>query len=79
MCDEDLDAIQQDMNIIEESYDSIAPSPQNIELQDLAEGNKDLHPDFNENYNPSHDIGIPSADSNTEPLILNELQDDDYR
>ena len=25
-----------------------------------------------------HDLGIPSVD-NTEPLILNELQDDEYR
>ena len=79
MCNEDFDAIQQDMNIIEESYDSIATSTQNIEQQDLTEGNKDLHPDFIENYNLSGYIGIPSADSNTEPLILNELQDDDYR
>ena len=44
------------MNILEESYDSIAPSTQNIEEKDLAEGNKDLHPDFNENYNLSDDI-----------------------
>ena len=79
MCNEDFDEIQQDMNILEESYDSIAPSTQNIEQQDLAEGSQDLHPDFNENYNLSDDIGIPSAYSNTEPLILNELQDDEYR
>ena len=80
VCNEDFDAIQQDMNILkEESYDSTAPSTRNIEQQDLAEGNKDLHCGFNENYNLSDDIGIPSADSNTEPLILNELQDDDYR
>ena len=67
------------MNILEETYDSIAPSTQNIKHQELAEGNKNLHPDFNENYNLPDDIGIPSADSNTEPLILNELQDDEYR
>ena len=79
VCNEDFDEIQQDMNILEESYDSIAPSTQNIEQQDLAEGSQDLHPDFNENYNLSDDIGIPSAYSNTEPLILNELQDDEYR
>ena len=60
-------------------YDSIAPSTQNTEQQNPAEGNQDLHPDFNENYNISDDIEIPSADSNTEPLILNELQDDEYR
>ena len=39
----------------------------------------DLHPDFNESYNLSDDIGIPSAELNTEPLILNEMQDDEYR
>ena len=77
VCNEDFDEIRQDMNILEESYDSIAPSTKNIEQQDLAEGNQGLHPDFNENYNLSDDIGIPSADSNTEPLILNELQDDE--
>ena len=49
VCNEDFDEIQ-DMNILEESYDSIAPSTQNIEPQDLADGNQDLHPDFKENY-----------------------------
>ena len=34
---------------------------------------------YRENYNLSDDIGIPSVDSNTEPLILNEMQDDEYR
>ena len=37
VCNEDFDEIQ-DMNILEESYDSIAPSTQNIEPQDLADG-----------------------------------------
>ena len=36
---------------------------------------EDLHPDFNESY----DLGIPSTTLNNEPLILNELTDDDYR
>ena len=79
VCNEDFNEIQKDMNIIEESYDSIAPCSQSIEQQDSSEGNQDLHPDFNESYNLSDDIGIPSADLNTEPLILNELQDDEYR
>ena len=35
--------------------------PQNIELQDEAEGIEDLHPDFSENYDLSDDLGIPSA------------------
>ena len=37
------------------------------------------HPDFNENYDLSGDLGIPSAASNTEQLILHEEQDDVYR
>ena len=65
------------MNVLEEPYDSIAPCNQDIEQQDLGEGSQDLHADFNENYNLSDDIGIPSAD-NTEPLILNEVPDDEY-
>ena len=75
---EDFNDIEQNMNSMQESFDSLAPCTQNIE-QDRAEDNQDLHPDFNEHYNLSDDIGIPSADSNTEPLILNELQDDEYR
>ena len=78
VCNEDFNQIQLDMNVLEESYDSIAPCNQDIEQQDLGEGSQDLHADFNENYNLSDDIGIPSAD-NTEPLILNEVPDDEYR
>ena len=41
---------------------------------------QDLHPDFNETYDLSHDIGIPSAVSNAqEQLIHNELKDNEYR
>ena len=58
---------------------SIAPNIQNIKLQDKAIGNEDLHPDFNENYDLSGDLGIPSASFNNEPLIWNKLPDDDYR
>ena len=47
--------------------------------QDQFEGPQDLHPDSNENYDLSGDLGIPSSASNTEQLILNEIQDDDYR
>ena len=49
------------------------------ERQHEAEGAQDLHPDFSENYDLSDDIGIPSTTSNNEQLILNELQDQDYR
>ena len=34
---------------------------------------------FNENYDLSSDLGIPSTSFNNEPQILNELPDDDYR
>ena len=60
-------------------YDSIAPFTQDIEYQDEDVGDKDLHPDFNENYDLSDDVGIPSTVSSSEPLILNEMQDQEYR
>ena len=82
VCSDALDKVHEHMISLEESveqFDSIAPFTQNIEYQDEAEGIQDLHPDFNENYDLSDDVGIPSTFSNTEPLILNELQDQDYR
>ncbi|CAB3988639.1 ATP-dependent DNA helicase PIF1 [Paramuricea clavata] len=69
MCSEDLDAIQDQLNNVEdddENYDLIAPGTQNIERQDEDEGAQDLHPEFNENYDLSGDFGIPSAGSNTD-------------
>ena len=63
MCSQDLDAIQDQLNNVEDSdenYDLIAPGTQNIERQD--EGAQDLHPEFNETYDLSGDLGIPSAD-----------------
>ena len=63
----------------DENYDLIAPGTQNIERQDEDEGAQDLHPEFNENYDLSGDLGIPLAASNTEQLILHEEQDDVYR
>ena len=82
MCNEDLNEIQDQLNNMDENdanYDHIAPGTENIECQDEHEGAQDLHPDFHENYDLSGDLGIPSAASNAEQLILNELQDDDYR
>ncbi|PFX15510.1 ATP-dependent DNA helicase PIF1 [Stylophora pistillata] len=82
VCNEDLNEIQNHTNSTEDmdhQYDLIAPSTQNVECQDEAEGNQDLQPDLNEKYNLSDDIGIPSADLNHEPLVLNEMQDEDYR
>ena len=51
------------MSIIEDRYIDTAPCTQIIERQDQAEGDQDLHPDFNENYNLSDDLGIPSVDN----------------
>ena len=82
ICSEDLNEIEQNLrstNCSEEQFDSIAPNTQHIELEDEAEGMEDLHPDFNESYDMSDDLGIPSTSLNNEPLVLNELPDDDYR
>ena len=79
VCNEDFDEIQQEINITEEAYDTFAPCTQTLAQQDQAEGNQDLHPDFNEGYNLSDDLGIPCVDLNTQPLLMNELQDDEYR
>ena len=59
-------------------FDSIVPITQHVELQDEDEGSQDLHPDFNKGYDLSDDLGIPSRQPSGEPLILNEMQDDDY-
>ena len=83
MCSEDLNEIEgqlRNADITDDQFDCIAPNIQNVELQDEAVGNEDLHPDFNENYDQlSGDLGIPSTSFNNEPLILNELPDDDCR
>lgn len=82
VCSDALDKVHEHMISLDENieqFDSIAPFRQNIEYQDEAEGLQDLHPDFTENFDLSDDVGIPSTFTNTEPLILNELQDQDYR
>jgi hypothetical protein len=48
----------------EDQFDLIAPVTQDAEYQDENEGAIDLHPDFNETYDLSQDIGIPSTLSN---------------
>ena len=82
ICTKDLNDIQDQLNNMDDdddNYDLIAPGAQDVERQDEYEGTQDLHPDLNENYDISCDIGIPSTDSNNEQLILNELQDNEYR
>lgn len=82
MCNEDFNDLQELANNIEDSndeYDTVALGTENVERQDEAQGSEDLQPDFNENYNLSDDIGIPSVDANYAPLIQSELQDEEYR
>ena len=79
VCAEDLNEMQQRLDSDDGGFDSIAPVTQHVELQDEDEGNQDLHADFNEGYDLSDDLGILSRQPSGEPLILNEMQDDDYR
>ena len=82
ICTEDLNEIEQHLNTTdynENLFDFVAPNTHNIELRDQAEGTEDLHPDLNENYDLSDDLGIASTSLNSEPLMLNELPRDDYR
>ena len=76
---EDLNEMPHRLDSDNEEFDSIAPAIQDVERQDEDEVNKDLHSDFNEGYDLSADLGIPSREPSGEPLILNEMQDDQYR
>ena len=61
-------------------YDNIAPVTQDAERQDEDEGCTDTHPDLNETFDHlSENLGIPSTQQNSESLIFNEMQDDEYR
>ncbi len=42
-------------------------------------GNTDTHSDLNESYDISEDLGTRSNSPNNEPLILNEMPDDEYQ
>ena len=64
----------------DDAYDTIAPVTQDVERQDQDEGCDDTHPDLNETFDHiSDNLGIPSTQRNNEPLILNEMPDDEYR
>ena len=66
-CDDDL-------------YDRIAPFTQDTERRDQDEGSTNTHPDLTENYYLAEDLCFPSSSQNNEPLILNEMCDDnEYR
>ena len=73
-----MNEIQQRLDNNDE-FDLIAPATQHVERQDQNEGSLDLHTDFNEGYDLSDDLGIPSRQPTTESLISNEVQDDEYR
>ena len=80
VCSEDLNEIQHHLQECDDdAYDTIAPVTQDTERRDENEGNTDTNPDLNETYDTSEDLGIPSRLPNNEPLILNEMQDDEYR
>ena len=59
VCSEDLNDIQEHLNDDdnEDQFDS-------VEAQDEDEGNQNLHPDLNEQYDLSEDIGVPSTSQN---------------
>jgi hypothetical protein len=83
VCAEDLNDIQSRLDQHDDDDDdefgNIAPVTQHNELQDQNEGDVDLHPDLNERYDLSNDLGIPSTLLSSEPLVLNEMHDDQYR
>ncbi|CAB3994304.1 Hypothetical predicted protein [Paramuricea clavata] len=60
----------------------IAPVTQHVEREDENEGNQDLHPDFNEGYDLSDDLGIPSRQQVLQPVfdgyVFNDIQDSEY-
>ena len=75
-----LDEIQKHLKDVDDNcFDTIAPNTQHTELQDQTEGLNDLHPEFNETYDLSEDIGITPHTANDDVLILNELPDQEYR
>ena len=66
--------------ISEQMQQYAAPVTQDVERQDEDEGCTDTHPDLNETFDHlSDNMGIPSIQPNNEPLILNEMPDNDYR
>ena len=83
VCYEELNNAQEQLNSAtdnnDDQFDLIAPTTQDIEHQDEHEGTENLHADLNENVDLSDYLGIPSASSNNEPLILNELPDQEHR
>lgn len=76
VCNEELSNIEDQMtgfDKYEDQFDLNAPTTQDFQHEDEAEGSEDLHPDLSDN------TGIPYATSNVEPLVLNEMPDNDCK
>ncbi|XP_028404104.1 ATP-dependent DNA helicase PIF1-like [Dendronephthya gigantea] len=81
VCSEDLNEIGNHLEECDDdAFDTIAPVTQDVERHDQDEGCVDTHPDLNETFDHlAENLGIPSSLPNNEPLILNEMQDNEYR
>ena len=81
ICCEDLNEVgNHPQECDDDAYDTIAPVTQDVERQDQDEGCTDSHLDLSERFDHlSDNLGIPSTQQNNEPLILNEMPDDEYQ
>ncbi|XP_028412493.1 ATP-dependent DNA helicase PIF1-like [Dendronephthya gigantea] len=81
VCRENLNEIGHHLDECEDdAFDTIAPVTQDVERHDQDKGCVDTHPDLNKTFDHlAENLGIPSSLPNNEPLILNEMQDNEYR
>ena len=81
ICSKDLNEVRNHLQECDDdAYYTIAPVTQDIERQDENEGCTDTRLDLNETFDHlSDNLGIPSTQQNIEPLILNEMPDDEYQ
>ena len=81
ICGEALNAVANRMQECDDDeHDTLASVTQDVERQDEDEGCTDTHPDLNETFDHlSDNLRIPSTQQNNEPLIWNEMPDDNYR
>ena len=79
VCADDLNEMQR-LDLDDDGFDSIAPVTQHVELQDMKmKVTKIYILILMKDTIYQMTLGIPSRQPNGEPLILNEMQDDDYR
>ena len=70
----------EDLNEVGNHLQECDDDAYDVEQQDQDEGCTDTYPDLNETFDHlSDNLGIPSTQKNNEPLILNEMPDDEYR